>query len=75
MESNGRRVATPAGRLWALVPLTSRAEEDRYWYDPGDPETASLACGAVGVYGFNRFECDDDRIDIVRSGDGLWSGH
>ena len=37
MERNGRRAAVPAVRLRALVPLTSREEEDRYWYDTWGP--------------------------------------
>ena len=67
MERNGRRAAAPAVRLQALVPLTSREEEDRYWYDPGDRGAGSLALGAGRVYWFDRFGCDKDGVDSAWS--------
>jgi hypothetical protein len=75
MERNGRRAGVPAVRLQALVPLTTREEEDRYWYDPGDPGAGSLACGAGRVYRFDRVGCDRDGVDIAWSCVDLRSGH
>jgi len=75
MERNGRRAAAPAVRLQALVPLTSREEEDRYWYDPGNRGAGSLAGGAGRAYRFNRFGCDTDGVDIAWSCADVRSGH
>jgi len=74
MERNGRRAAVPAVRLLALVPLTSRPEEGRYWYDPGDGGAGSLAGGAGREYRFDRFGCDKDGVDVAWSGVDLRSG-
>jgi hypothetical protein len=71
MERDGCGAAAPAARLRALVPLTSREEDERYWYDPGDRD-ASLAGGADRVYWFERQE---DGADIGWSCAGLRSGH
>jgi hypothetical protein len=73
MERNGRRAAVPAVGLRALVPLTSRQEEDRYWYDPGDRGTGRLAERAGRVYRFDRFGCD--KVDVAWSCVDLRSGH
>ena len=67
MERNGRWAAAPAVRLQAIVPLTSREEEDRYWYDPGDRGAGSLAWGAGHVYRFDGFGCDKDGVDVAWS--------
>jgi hypothetical protein len=75
MERNGRRATVPAVRLQALVPLTSREEEDRYWYDPGDRGAGSLAWGAGRVSRFDGFGCDTDGVDISWSGVDPRSGH
>ena len=75
MQRNGSRAAAPAVRLRALVPLTSREEEERYWYDPGDGAAGSLAGGAGRVYRFDRFGCDQDGVDIPWIGIDLQSGH
>ena len=75
MERNGRRAGIPAVRLQALVPLTSRQDEDRYWYDPGDRGAGTLASGAGRVYRFDRFGCDKDGVDIAWSCVDLRSGH
>ena len=75
MERNGRRTAAPAVKLQALVPLTSREEEDRYWYDPGDRGAGSLAWGAGRGYRFDGFGCDTDGVDIAWSWVDLRSGH
>jgi hypothetical protein len=53
MERNGNRAVAPAVRLRSLVPLTSREEDERYWYDPGDRD-AGLAGGKDRVYWFDR---------------------
>jgi hypothetical protein len=74
MERNGRR-AVPAVRLQALVPLTSREEEDRYWYDPEDGGAGSLAWRAGRVSGFDGFAGDTDGVDISWSGVDPRSGH
>ena len=82
MERNGRRAAAPAVRLQALVPLTSREEVERYWYDPGDRGAGSLAGGAGSlawgagrVYRFDGFGCDKDGDDIAWSCAEPRSGH
>ena len=75
MERNGRRAAVPAVRLRALVPLTSRQEEDRYWYDPGGRGAFGLAGGAARVYGFDCVGCDEDGFDIAWSCVALRPGH
>ena len=74
MERNGRRASAAAVRLRALVPLTSREEEERYWYDPGDRGAGSLVGGAR-AYGLDRFGCDEDVIDVAWSCVDLRSGH
>jgi hypothetical protein len=67
MERNGRRAVAPALRLRALVPLTSRQAEDRYWFDSGDRGASSLAGGAGRVYRFDRFGRDEDGVDVAWS--------
>ncbi len=71
MPRNGSRTAAPAFNLRALVPLTSRAEEDRYWYDPGE----SLTGGVSGAYRFDRFEDAKVGVDIAWSCGDRRSGH
>ena len=75
MERNGRRAAAPAVRLQGLVPLTTREEEDRYWYDPGDRVAGSLAWVDGRVYWFDRRGCDKDGADIAWSCVDLRSDH
>jgi hypothetical protein len=75
MERNGRKAAVPAVRLRALVPLTSREEGDRYWYDPGDRGTGSLAGHTARVNGVDCLGCDEDRFEIAWSCVGLRPGH
>jgi hypothetical protein len=75
MERKGRRTAAPALRLRALVPLTSRQVEDRYWYDPGDWGASRLTGGAGRVYRFDRFGCDKDGVDVAWSCVDLRSNH
>ena len=75
MERNGRRASAAAVRLQALVPLTSREEEDRYWYEPGNRGAGSLAGCAGRVYGFDRFCRDEDGVDVAWSCVDLRSGH
>jgi hypothetical protein len=75
MRRNGSRAAAPAVRLRALVPLTSREEEERYWYDPGDRGAGSLAGGAGGVSRFDRFGCGQDGVDLPWSCGDRRSGH
>jgi hypothetical protein len=76
MERNGRRAAAPAVRLRTLVPLTSREEEDRYWYDDGDRGASRLAWGGARlVYRFDRFGCDNDGPDTAWTSVGLRPGH
>jgi hypothetical protein len=74
MERNGRGAGVPAVRLQALVPLTTREEEDRYWYDPGDPGAGSLASGAGRGCWFDR-GCDEHGVDIAWNCVELRSGH
>jgi len=75
MERNGRRAAAAAVRHRALVPLTSREEEDRYWYEPGDRGAGSLAGSAGRVCRLDRFCRDEDGVDIAWSCVDLPSGH
>jgi hypothetical protein len=75
MQRNGSRAAAPAVRLRALVPLTSREEEERYWYDSGDRAAGSLAGGTGRVYRFDRFGGDQDGVDIAWSCGDRRSGH
>jgi hypothetical protein len=75
MERNGQRAAAPVVSLRAIVPLTSREEEERYWYDPGDWGVGSLAGCTGRVYRFDRFGCDEDGVDIAWSCVDLRSGH
>jgi len=75
MERNGRRAAAPAVSLRTLVPLTSREEERRYWYVPGDRGAGSLAGGAGRVYRFDRSGGDTDGIDVAWSCVDVRSGH
>jgi hypothetical protein len=71
MERNGSRAVASAVWLRALVPLTSREEDERYWYDPGD-RGASLAKGTDRVY---WFDSERDRVDVGWSHAGPRSGH
>jgi hypothetical protein len=71
MEGNGSRAVAPAVWLRALVPLTSREEDERYWYDPGDRD-ASLAGGADRVC---WFDSEKDGVDVGWSCAGPRSGH
>jgi hypothetical protein len=57
------------------VPLTSRAQEERYWYDAGDRGTGCLAGAAGRVYRFDRFGCAEDGVNIAWSSVGPRSGH
>ena len=75
MERNGRRAAVPAVWLRALVPMTSREKEDRFWYDPGGRGAFGLAGGAARLFGFDCFGCDEDGFDIGWSCVNLRSGH
>jgi hypothetical protein len=75
MQRNGSRAAVPALRLQALVPLTSRPQEDRYWYDPGGRGAGSPAGRAGRVYRFDRFGGDKDGVDVAWSCVDLRSGH
>jgi len=72
MERMGNRAAAPAVRLRALVPLTSREEDERYWYDVGDRDASSLAGGAERVYWFDR---QTDGTDIAWSWVELRTDH
>jgi hypothetical protein len=75
MERNGRRSAAPVVRLRALVPLTSREEDRRYWYDPGNRETGSHAGGAGRSYGLGCLDRNAEGIDISWSGVDRRTGH
>jgi hypothetical protein len=67
MERNGRRMAAPTLKVAAIVRLTSREGDARYWYDPGDVAAASLAAGAGRAYRLDRFGCGEDGVE------GAWS--
>ena len=75
MPRNGSWAAAPAIKLGALVPLSSREDEDRYWYDPRDQGAASLTGGAGRVYRFDRFGGGHDGVDIAWSCALLPSSH
>ena len=74
MERSERR-ATPLTIVFGTpVPLTSRAEEERYWCDSGDAGVHSLAWNAR-FCGFDCVRGDEDWIDVGWSCVGLRSGH
>jgi hypothetical protein len=74
MERNARRTQ-PAVILRALVPLTSRDREDRYWYDPGHRGAGWLAGSADGAYGFDPVDPDEDGRNSAWICVGLGTGH
>ena len=73
MERYGRRGAALPVTLRALVPLTSRPEEERYWYEPGERGAGSLAGVAGRLYRFDR--CDEHGVDVAWSHVDTRPGH
>ncbi len=76
MERKGHRAAASVVGIPALVPLSSREEEARFWYDAGDDGPCRFSADDASiVFGFDCFACDNDRTDITWSGVELRSGH
>jgi hypothetical protein len=54
--------------LDALVPLASRAHQERFWYDPLSCGFGVLGEGTTWVLRFDRFATDKTPIDVGWTG-------